>query len=178
MRIIRNMLYAIALSFAIGVSVPAPALAADTPAASQDTAGTSSGAGGTPLAAPYGYQPGGYGWGPGMMYGYGGYGMGPGASGGYGMGGYGMGPGMMYGYGNGGYGMGFGGVLWMIVVWGIPLLLLFLLARYVFSRMGGNHAWKDPQSGRTALDMLKESYARGEIQRDEYLQKRDDLLEK
>ncbi|MBS0330117.1 MAG: SHOCT domain-containing protein, partial [Proteobacteria bacterium] len=31
---------------------------------------------------------------------------------------------------------------------------------------------------KTPLDILKESYARGDLSRDEYLQKRDDLLEK
>ncbi|MGW8186815.1 MAG: hypothetical protein ACWGNK_06100, partial [Desulfobacterales bacterium] len=51
------------------------------------------------------YQGGGYGMGPGMMWGRGyGYGMGPGMMGGRGYG-YGMGPGMMGGQGYG-YGMG------------------------------------------------------------------------
>jgi hypothetical protein len=71
-------------------------------------------------AAAYAQEPGYYGMGPGMMYGWGGgpgYGMGPGMMygwGGYGpghgrgpgWGGYGMGPGMMYGWG--GYGPGYG----------------------------------------------------------------------
>lgn len=145
-----------ALVLAAGLAVAVPAVPACAETAGQ-TAGQSADNGrpDTPSVAPRppdGYGPGGYDWGPGMMYGYGGYGMGP--------------------------GMLFGGVLWMIVAWGIPLLLLFLLVRYVAGRIGDGHAHKQPPTGRTALDILKESYARGEIERDEYLRKRDDLLEK
>ena len=153
---------ALILATVLVAAVPSLPSYAATPGqtANSDNAGSNHAAPGT----PYGYGPGGYG----------GYGMGPGMM--YGYGGYGMGPGMMYGYG--GSPAGFGGVLWMIVAWGIPLLLLFFLARYVFNRMGNGHGQKDAPTGRTALDILKESYARGEIEREEYLRKRDDLLEK
>jgi putative membrane protein len=78
---------------------------------------------------------------------------------------------------DGGIGMLFGG-LWMILVWGIPLLLAVALLKYLFAKSrdkGGHEAEPEPK---TPLDILKETYARGEIGRDEYLQKRDDLLEK
>lgn len=123
----------------------------------------------TAPAAPYGYGPGNYPMGPGAGYGYGsGSGM---------KYGFGMGPGMLYGWGYGG-GMGVLGGLWMILVWGIPTLLLFRLGKYLFGRYGNGHGQPSPPAGKGALDSLKETYARGEMERDEYLRKREDLLEK
>lgn len=66
------------------------------------------------------------------------------------------------------------GWLWMMLVWLIPLLLLFALVKYLFGKAGQNA----PRQEKTALDILKDAYAKGEINRDEYLRKRDDLLEK
>ena len=77
----------------------------------------------------------------------------------------------------GGGGMLFG-VLWMILIWGIPLLLLFALLKYLIANPRGDAGRKDMPEKKTPLDILKEAYARGEISREEYLQKRDDLLEK
>lgn len=164
------------LAFVLVLSTVAalPVQAADTQSTDRPAASvTTEGAG---PVTPYGYGPGGYPMGPGGTYGYGGYGMNPGMM--YG-GGYGMGPGMMYGgYGNGyGGGMGsLGGGLWMILVWGIPILLLVLAGKYLFGRFGsGQHTLP---AGKNALDILKELYARGEIEREEFLRKRNDLLEK
>jgi len=72
-------------------------------------------------------------------------------------------------------GMLFGG-LWMLLIWGVLVLLFVALLKHLFVRP------QDP-GGRTPdthtpLDILKEAYARGEINREEFLQKRDDLLEK
>jgi putative membrane protein len=78
---------------------------------------------------------------------------------------------------DGGVGMMFG-VVWMILFWSIPFLLIVALLKYLFTKprdQAGRDAQPEP---RTPLDILKETYARGEISRDEYLQKRDDLLEK
>lgn len=85
------------------------------------------------------------------------------------------------------YGYGYGydhpwmlvGWLWMGLLWLIPVLLLFALVKYLFgkTRQGGP-APREEKTEKTALDILKEAYARGEISRDEYLRKRDDLLEK
>ena len=71
----------------------------------------------------------------------------------------------------------FGG-LWMVLVWLVPLLMIIALLKYLF---GKPSAKGDPEPGpeqKTPLDILEEAYARGEIGRDEYLQKRQDLLEK
>lgn len=64
-------------------------------------------------------------------------------------------------------GMGLGG-LFMILVWVVPLVLIFLLFRY-FS--GDRQA----RRGKTALEILEERYARGEIEQEEYLKRRADL---
>ena len=77
----------------------------------------------------------------------------------------------------GGGGMLFG-VLWMILIWGIPLLALFALLKYLIVRPRGDGGRSNLPEKKTPLDILKEAYARGEIGREEYLQKRDDLLEK
>jgi putative membrane protein len=74
-------------------------------------------------------------------------------------------------------GMLFGG-LWMILVWLVPLLMIIALLKFL---LGKPSAKGEPVAGteqKTPLDILKEAYARGEVDRDEYLQKRQDLLEK
>jgi putative membrane protein len=132
---------------------------------------------GPPPGPGYGMEPGGgYGpYGPGSRHGMGSGMMGPDSRGGYGMGpgmmgqgwgGYGMGPGMMGpGYG---YGMG----PWMFVFMSIFLLLVIvgivLLVRYL-----SPHAKTKPSEG--ALEILKHRYARGEIQKAEFEEKRKDL---
>ncbi len=73
-----------------------------------------------------------------------------------------------------GGGMLFGG-LGMILVWAIPILLVLALLKYLLGR-----ARQERQAGQlpereTSLDILQKLYARGEITREEYLQKRDDL---
>ncbi|WP_324780926.1 SHOCT domain-containing protein [Thiobacillus sedimenti] len=70
------------------------------------------------------------------------------------------------------------GVAWMLFMWGIPLLLVVALLKYLFTRTRDAGDRPAPPEPKSALDLLKESYARGEIGRDEFLQKRDDLLEK
>lgn len=77
----------------------------------------------------------------------------------------------------GGGGMLLGG-LWMILVLAIPLLALFALLKYLFSRPRGNGDGGNRRENDSPLDILKEAYARGDIGREEYLQKRGDLLEK
>lgn len=82
----------------------------------------------------------------------------------------GYGPGMMGGYGWGG-GWGFGGIgmvlWWILIILGIALLAKWLLSG---SSKRGDHG----TAGR-ALDILKERYARGEIDKQEYDQRKRDL---
>lgn len=84
--------------------------------------------------------------------------------------GYGYGPGgMMGGYGWGG-GSGFG-MIGMLLWWVLIVLGIVLLAKWLFSGgPGGGRA-----SGDRALEILKERYARGEIDKNEFEQKKRDL---
>jgi putative membrane protein len=99
------------------------------------------------------------------------------------------------------------GFLWMALIWAIPLLLLAALLKYLFTRSNGRRkvvkdeliepdiqigagqpivadtqaslAGKVVEADRqTPLEILKIAYARGELSRGEFLQKRDDILEK
>ena len=82
----------------------------------------------------------------------------------------GYGPGMMGGYGWAGS-WGFG-VIGMVLWWILIVLGIVLLARWLLSGSPGRggHA----STGR-ALEILKERYARGEIDKQEYEQKKRDL---
>ena len=71
----------------------------------------------------------------------------------------------MYGYDH--FGMGLGG-LGMILVWIVPLVLLVLL----FRRYSGG---REDRQGKTALEILEERYARGDIDQAEYQKRRADL---
>lgn len=68
------------------------------------------------------------------------------------------------------------GVLFLIPL--IPLLGLFALLKLVFDKKFHNRRKNEKYEAETPLDILKKSYARGEISRDEFLQKRDDILER
>lgn len=76
----------------------------------------------------------------------------------------------MYGFDHGVW--MFGGWLVMLLVWLIPFLVLFLGIKYLLGHSD------PPNAGRSARDVLDEAYARREITREEYLQKRDDLQKK
>lgn len=78
----------------------------------------------------------------------------------------------MWGY-DGGYSWwwwGFG-ALHMLLYWGVLILAIALLIKWLFVK-----PWRpDGPHVQTALDILKERYARGEIGKDEYEQKKRDL---
>lgn len=78
-------------------------------------------------------------------------------------------------------GGGFGWLTWVLVIFLIvaAIKLVFGGARHGYGRHGcGRHDhWRGGPGGRSssALTLLEERYARGEIQREEYLQKKGDL---
>ncbi len=83
-----------------------------------------------------------------------------------------------WGWGNGGYG-GYGGwgnpsfwigPLGMVLFW-IAVIVAIVFAVRFFVRQGGQSGKQD-----SALEILKKRYAKGEISKEEYEEKRRDLL--
>lgn len=81
--------------------------------------------------------------------------------------GYGSHWGMMD-WGNGGF-WPVGMIIWIVIILGIVVLIGWGLRALSPSNR------YDGRRGSAALDALEERYARGEIGRDEYLQKKDDI---
>lgn len=84
------------------------------------------------------------------------------------------GGGMMGWGGYGGYGMGMGilGGLFMLLFWGLIILGLVLVVRWLWDQgrpgTGGG-------TGESPMDILKRRYARGEIAKEEFEQIKRDL---
>jgi putative membrane protein len=76
----------------------------------------------------------------------------------------------MMGSGWGGWGFGFPG-FGMIVIW----VLIIVLAVWLVRAFVGTGTDAGPRTGKSARQVLEERYARGEIDRDEFEQKRRDL---
>jgi putative membrane protein len=77
----------------------------------------------------------------------------------------------MEGWGWWGWGMGIvHGLLW----WAILILGIVVLVRML--RRGANRWGEVPPPEDTALDILKKRYARGEIGKDEFEQKKRDIV--
>lgn len=75
----------------------------------------------------------------------------------------------MYSYDHGLWMMG--GWFIMLLLWIVPFVVFFLAIRRLLNKRG-------PSAPKAALDLLEEAYARGEIDRTAFLQKRDDLQKK
>jgi len=73
----------------------------------------------------------------------------------------------MYGFDHGVWMMG--GWIVMLALWLLPFALLFLAIKFLFDKL-----WAP--GGKRAINILEASYAGGNISREEFLQKRDDLL--
>jgi putative membrane protein len=87
---------------------------------------------------------------------------------GYGWG-MGPGPGMMgWGYGMGWFGMILMGLFWIAIIVGIIFLI-----RWLFVSAGTKSYRADSED--SALEILKKRYARGEINKEEFEQKKKDL---
>ena len=71
-----------------------------------------------------------------------------------------------HGWGMGGSGMGFGFIFWLVI-------LGFIIAGVVWFVRSQPLAGSSRRS--TGLELLEERYARGEINREEYLQKKRDI---
>jgi len=86
---------------------------------------------------------------------------------------YAYGPHMMW-WGGGWYGMIFGPLI-MILVFALLIVAVVLLVRWASGPWPGAPAAQHVPPGRTPLDILNDRYARGEIEREEYLQRRKDI---
>lgn len=78
------------------------------------------------------------------------------------------GPGMMYGYGYG------GDWLWIIlhiVLWIVVIIGIIFLVRWIFTSTKTMHS----KSSDSALEILKRRYAKGEINKEEFEQKKQDI---
>ncbi|GAB4175296.1 MAG: SHOCT domain-containing protein [Rhodocyclaceae bacterium] len=73
----------------------------------------------------------------------------------------------------GDYGMGWGGpgMVSMLLWWGLLILGVAVLVKWLMSGSTG----RSPPRENRALEVLRERYARGEIGRDEFEQKKRDL---
>jgi putative membrane protein len=70
----------------------------------------------------------------------------------------------------GGWGMGFG-ILFMLLFWGLIILGIVALIRWLMTQSSPNRDSRD----KTPLEIVQERYARGEINKEEYEQKKRDL---
>lgn len=90
---------------------------------------------------------------------------------------------MMHGWGGyGAYGAYGGGYWWMgLIGMAVQMIFwigLFVLGVYLFRRLSKNAPNETGAQGGVALDILRERYARGEIDTEEYNHRRDILQNK
>lgn len=76
----------------------------------------------------------------------------------------------------GGWGMGWLGMLIMIIFWGLIIAGVVSLIRWLVQNTGSNRNENDSMRPK-AIDILKERYARGEINRNEYETMKRDILQ-
>lgn len=78
---------------------------------------------------------------------------------------------MMWGDYGWGWGMGFG-MISVVLFWVLVILGIVILVKWI---AGGSSSASPPPPAKTALDILKERYARGEIDKQEFEEKKRDL---
>ncbi len=78
-----------------------------------------------------------------------------------------------------GFGYGYGGgwdifsMLWMILWWALIIIGIVVLVRWLGHGSRHHHGWYN--NNRDSLDILKERYAKGEIDKKEFEEKKKDL---
>jgi len=78
----------------------------------------------------------------------------------------------MWGYGDGSWWWWGFGALHMLLFWGVLIFVIVVAVKW----LSGTQGQRPPESsGGRALDILKERYARGEINKEEFEQKKRDL---
>ena len=70
----------------------------------------------------------------------------------------------------GGWGMGFG-MVFMLLFWGLVIFAIAALIRWLMTQSSPGRSSRD----KSPLEIVQERYARGEIDREEYEQKKRDL---
>jgi len=86
-------------------------------------------------------------------------------------GGWQMGPGMM----GSDLGMGWFGMIFMLAFWVLVVIVLIFLVKWLIQATSGKKA--TPTISNRGLEILKERYARGEIDKAEFDSKKRDLLD-
>jgi len=76
--------------------------------------------------------------------------------------------------GSGYMGYGFGWVF-MILIWILIIVAVAAVVRWIFTSSSSSSHSLPPPSRKTALDILQERYAKGEIDREEFLERKRDL---
>jgi putative membrane protein len=77
---------------------------------------------------------------------------------------------LMWGDYGWGWGMGFG-MISIVLFWILVILGIVILVKWI----AGGSSGPGQTPAKTALDILKERYARGEIEREEFEQKKRDI---
>jgi putative membrane protein len=86
----------------------------------------------------------------------------------------------MYGHWGDGFGFGFGfGWIFMILWWVLIIVAIVALVRWLASPSSGCSGRRvaEKSTEKSALDILKERYARGEIEQEEFQRKKRELSE-
>lgn len=74
-----------------------------------------------------------------------------------------------------GYGGGFFGWFYMLIFWAVIILGIVLLAMWLLKQSRGGRPGTD--DGESPLDILKKRYAKGEIDKEEFEEKKKTLSE-
>lgn len=69
-----------------------------------------------------------------------------------------------------------------VIFWILFVVLIVILIRWIIVGLGGGRhmsSWRNGQEGRenSAMDILKERYAKGEIKKEEFEEKKKDLMQ-